>query len=430
MHEISLKFYSKLARACLTAWLVLMAGGGLVGPLHMQWADGAAGGFFIAVAAAGIRRRLDRAFVTWTLVYLLTLVLSLNVSPVELVKGGTLAVLGLTTALWALVPDEWERTARVYAGVVAAVIVMVLLTWLLQVVWGKAPADWVSVMAVPNVGNVARVKMAFYTPTMLANYLTAGVPVLAAIVAVQRPGSAVWFVLLLGILATATTASHSLAGCLLAAGLIAPRATAFEQFGRRLLLGLAAATVAFGLFSTTVCIAEVRSGPNPAAEVAVAWPVHVVPGSGRVREVLATQVHYAWVSYGQLKRLAWEAWLEHPLFGIGLGRFSAVATAAFEEGRLHARALAPHSTWFGALAETGLVGMVGLLGFWVMGLRPAWRVLFDPAQPQAWRVRAPMAGLCGLLINGVHVDIMHFRFLWLGVALAVAATAQTEKALR
>jgi len=34
-----------------------------------------------------------------------------------------------------------------------------------------------------------------------------------------------------------------------------------------------------------------------------------------------------------------------------------------------------------------------------------------------WILRASIAGLAGILVNGVNADIMHFRFLWVGLAL-------------
>jgi hypothetical protein len=33
-------------------------------------------------------------------------------------------------------------------------------------------------------------------------------------------------------------------------------------------------------------------------------------------------------------------------------------------------------------------------------------------------------------VNSVHVDVMHFRFLWVGAALLLAAAPPTEISLR
>ena len=74
------------------------------------------------------------------------------------------------------------------------------------------------------------------------------------------------------------------------------------------------------------------------------------------------------------------------------------------------------------MAETGLVGLAGLMGLWIALLRAGARANARTGQSaEHWGVRAAFAGLIGLLVNSVHVDVMHFRFLWVGMALVLAA---------
>ena len=195
-----------------------------------------------------------------------------------------------------------------------------------------------------------------------------------------------------------------------------------------MLLGfLAAGTTVFALISTTIAISRVHVEHQVllSHEEAV-FPSHVfVDPTGT--DVLVVHIPYAWVSYGLLKRLAWEMWQAHPLVGHGLEEFSMAVSRAFHEGRIHYSRADPHSTWCGALAETGLIGLLGLAGFWIVLLRSARNTRLDVLTRTPWQVRALHAGLIGLLVNSLHVDIMHFRFLWVGAALLCTATAVTGR---
>ena len=121
------------------------------------------------------------------------------------------------------------------------------------------------------------------------------------------------------------------------------------------------------------------------------------------------------MSYYVLKRLAFEAFLEEPWFGVGPGRFDQVADRAYEERRIHApyRYADPHCTFLGRLAETGAPGGVSLVLLWAgfLSLRS------DKREPSSWIDRAMVAASVGLLLNSVNADIMNFRFLWIGFGM-------------
>jgi hypothetical protein len=131
--------------------------------------------------------------------------------------------------------------------------------------------------------------------------------------------------------------------------------------------------------------------------------------------LLRVEVSYNLMSYYLLKKIALETFWIAPATGIGVGRFSTATEDAYQRGEIHDvyRSIDPHSTWLGRLAETGVPGALTLLLLWggvlcaFHGLPPGSR----------WLGRALFAGILGLLINSVNVDIMNFRFLWVGLAL-------------
>ena len=66
------------------------------------------------------------------------------------------------------------------------------------------------------------------------------------------------------------------------------------------------------------------------------------------------------MSYAALKVVAWRAFLNDPVTGIGPGRFPAETNEAHRRGELpkHYRGVPPHSSIAGRLAETGLIGVI------------------------------------------------------------------------
>lgn len=425
----------------LAAFVVLMPWSATVGPAHvnLQWSDLAALGFLVISARAGLWRGAAITPVWWAAaIYLGALLPSFWATPhvsaslLEWLKTAYVVGLGFAIARWAAAPPAWYRLVRVFAAVTAAVILLALGTWVYATLSGHVPEQLAVHMDVPNVGQVVRVKALLYTPTFLANYLTLGLPILFgyAAWAAPWPRPTCWLLLGAGLVAAALTASHSLAGCLTALGLVMPREKWGTRLVRRGLLVLAAGTVLFGLVATTFSVYAVEAHRAPAAGAPAVACDHDFLGPQGTGEELTLRIHYGQVVYGWLKRFAWEAWQRHPWVGIGLNQFPHEVVAAFQAQRIHAYYAGgadPHSTWLGALAETGLVGVVGLLGFWGVFLRTAVGALRRLPLGERWRLQAPLAGVAGLLVNSLHVDIMHFRFLWMGVALVLSAAAPRRR---
>lgn len=423
------------------AFLVLIPLSATVGPssLNAQWSDLAAFGFLASSAVLGVWKGLGRSGLFWCAVIYVGSMLPSFVhtrhvlgSFLELTKTVYLVCLGLAITRWATTPTAWNRLIHVFAVVVMAITVLTLGVWGYAMWSGHVPEHLAVAMAVPSVGQVVRVKAGLLTPTFLANYLTMGIPILAGVAAdrFHWPRATSWVILVAGLLAVGTTASHSVAGYLVAAALIAQRATRWDRCGQRCLSWLAVAAVLFSLVSTTVAVHEVRTARAPAANPPASPAEHEFLGPNGTGEELTIRVQYTWVVYALLKRFEWEAWQRHPWVGIGLEQFPDEVRQAFAMGRIHAHYAGghdPHSTWLGAMAETGLVGLFGLLAIWIALLRRAVNAAnWKRQSSESWRIRAPLAGLVGLLVNSPHVDIMHFRFLWVGVALLLAATAPKQ----
>jgi len=412
---------------------MLMSWSKTVGPptLNLQWSDLAALGFLVSTAAVGMWGK-PRAWArgAWGIAAYVMLLLPSFIntthpaaSSLALVKTVYLAVLSVAITRWVLEVTAWERLVQVFGLTVGMIVLLTIGLWSYAWWSGRVPEPWAVAMVIPNVGQTIRVSATLYTHSLLANYLTFGIPLLAGYVAAKLPWprAAGWGVILAGILAAVATASHSLAGCLVAAALIAPRTTRWDRLGARGMGMLAVIVTIFALVSTTVATHGVHAARAPAPTAPDSRAPHEFLGPSGTGEELTVRIRYAWVSYGLLKRLAWETWRDHPWSGLGLGEFPYAVERAFTAGRLHYPWLDPHSTWLGSLAETGLLGLGGLLGLWMAFLWPALRQWTRSGQvAEGWRIRAPLAGLLGLLVNSLHVDIMHFRFLWLGAALLLA----------
>lgn len=283
-------------------------------------------------------------------------------------------------------------------------------------------SDAGEVMKLPYVGAVLRLKAFTASPTMLACVLTAALPCAVYQARVTAGGvRRAWAVTAIAIVAAAVmTFSHAIAGVVVA-GTIALWPELSTRTGLR--RAAVAATVVVILFFNASVTASVRSlsiGDRVAAD-RTRYPYAVDEGRLRVGEVA---VDYEVMSYLRLKTIAWEAFARRPIAGVGLDRFHDVSEAAYGAGRLPGgyRAIDPHSTLLGRLAETGAIGGITLLALWWASGRRLQRATADAST----RLLAfsLVAGLAGLLINSINVDVMNFRFVWAALGLLRGLTLE------
>ena len=134
---------------------------------------------------------------------------------------------------------------------------------------------------------------------------------------------------------------------------------------------------------------------------------------------------YPW-NYAVVERIAhWQAAVSmaqaHPFFGLGLGNFAEV----YEDYRLinwedplgHA-----HNLYLNFLAETGVVGLVAYLAFWLIIFRVTWTTRRHPD----WNARALAVGLLGcwtyIAVHSIFDNLyVNNLFLHVGVLLSVLA---------
>jgi hypothetical protein len=67
----------------------------------------------------------------------------------------------------------------------------------------------------------------------------------------------------------------------------------------------------------------------------------------------------------------------------------------------------------------GVAGLVALAAFWVLILRATW-----PRGDGGFAgalARHQALGICAVLLTTVHLDVMRFRFVWIALALGIAA---------
>lgn len=88
---------------------------------------------------------------------------------------------------------------------------------------------------------------------------------------------------------------------------------------------------------------------------------------------------------------------------------------------LYRSGTSPHSFWFGWLAETGVVGFVGILQLFgvVVFLLVRGRRRGDFCAASI--VTSLLPGVLGFLVNGYHIDISSVRYLWVTAALGLAS---------
>ncbi len=331
-------------RALLAAYMLLLPimRSGL--PWNIQWVDlvfVVILGIFIG--RGGLRRLSVIPLDGLVLAYVVSCAVSLINAPliaagfIGLMKVGSLAALYLVFGALFKDPDMRQAAVRWFIVGTLAVSGIGVILWWATVLW-KFPAPWLgSDLMTPYVGKVLRLTVTFPTPQFLGNYLVMALPFVIGLVAWRlAPRWRAWGALGIAavVVAELCTFTHSVAGFLAAAAFSLPR-----QWGGRLWMWarriLLVSVVGLFVVFNALLIWYLRDLSVSAETVPVdarLVPRQVVTLQGWSRlHVTAT---YAPVVYARLKQLAWEAFLEHPVVGMGQGLFHERAERAYRAGRI------------------------------------------------------------------------------------------------
>lgn len=372
--------------------------------MNAQWGDFLVPVLAIALVWARPSRRWLRAedwpLALYLFVTLVTAAISEDpaVGLKQLVKQLFLAL--IFVVFRQLADEVWltRILAKTFVLSLAAVTLVSILAVFLRFRW-ILPGLVGAADTLPFLGLVRRLRGGFVTPEMLGNAL---VLVFALALACRAGGSARVRAFWTGVAALLAageflTFSHSVAGFAMTAALFVAAAQPSRPV--RVLAWAAALSVV-----VTVNAASLME-PGPAVNDYGVRPVSL--------EILGTNVSGELNHYAALKQVAWSAFLEHPLKGLGPGRFPVETERAFQEGRFKARyrSKPAQCDLLGRLGESGILGGVSLVLLWVAWLRQGLVVA-----PRSIMQRAAFAAVVGLLVNSLNADVMNFRFLWLAVA--------------
>jgi hypothetical protein len=138
-------------------------------------------------------------------------------------------------------------------------------------------------------------------------------------------------------------------------------------------------------------------------------------------QTVDVRLEYVYDNYHVLKRVGWKGFLERPLLGWGPDAWPSVLAWAKSVGEAPAalRFESAQSEVFTIAAEMGLVGLAARGAFWVLCIR-------GMAAPTGQSFAATLAryhalALGGVLLTSIHLDVMRFRFLWIALAVGMAA---------
>jgi O-antigen ligase len=374
--------------------------------------------------------RLDAVIAIYLLGSALSIPSSLSPRTSTLALGKELYLAGVYLVLKAAAGDVGTvRLCRWLCGAVGVLAACSLVAAAVFYLGGPLWSLVGSSMPLPYVGEVFRAHGTLLAPEFFGNVLTLAIPI-AAMLAAGTDSRAAWrAALAVMIVAELLTFSKSLAGSVVALAVFF-----WPQWDHRPVLrgAAAAAAVALVVLFNAAAIATVRRVDVQFTKDSRVPPPEALYGrqddpAGADR--IEIGLSYNPMSYYLIKKVAWHSWVDRPWLGTGLGTFPLDAERAYQEGRLHQahRRDQAHSLPFGRLSETGLIGVLTLAPLLVVLWQSMLRASRAPGVDGrvAW---ALFAGVAGLLVNSINVDVMHFRFLWFAIGLTAAiGSGQPER---
>ena len=276
------------------------------------------------------------------------------------------------------------------------------------------------VMTLPYFGDTLRLRALTASEAMLACVLAMSAPFVLLHPAIRPSPLRRTIAAIVLSIAAVLTFSHSFAG--FATALLVVTWPSIQTKPMRVAAAaVVTLIIAAANFAAAVSIRSVGTAPYRDDTT-----YHYAVDGGRA-EIAGVAVEYQTMSYLRLKQVAWDAFAARPVTGLGLDQFHSATEEAYQAGRLTEpyRAIDPHSTLPGRLAEAGLIGAISLLALWTIAGMETLKLVALPSS-FSWVVTAVAAGLAGTLINSVNADVMNFRFVWVGLGLVRGLSRRNE----
>lgn len=418
---------SRTTRVLLAAYIVLVPIGWSPLPLNSKWCDVVLVALAVALFARSWRGWRPNALDWLVLLYVAGSVVAIRPeygwAPGLIALAKQLAVV-LVYCVFTAVAREGgaELTLRLLVVTAAALSIAGCAAAAVFAATGSAVRPLGVAMPLPYLGQIFRLYGGTDSPELFACFLTCAIP-LAIVPATRLTVRARAFTTAVMTMAGIATFAHSIAGGVLAAA-VAYR-PALDRHRQRAVRSLLVAAAASALVVVNVALVmtfrDVSFSAGRRTDVPPPREPYVFQDAQGAR-IANFQVTYNWMSYYLLKRVAVNGFLDAPWRGAGLGRFHDLTERAYRAGLIDApfRAIDPHSALLGRLAETGVSGGITLAAVWV-GAFAAVRRLALRASTRALAIGL-LAGFAGLAVNSLNVDVMNFRFLWIGFGLVRGLT--------
>lgn len=118
------------------------------------------------------------------------------------------------------------------------------------------------------------------------------------------------------------------------------------------------------------------------------------------------------------------AFIDHPVLGVGPGNFGAYYReyANLAPARVHQGERQAHNLYLGVAADTGVPGLVMILGVFFVTLRELWRARRFAVDEEGRALASKfLISIIGVMVTSVFLHFAFIRYYWLFIGLAVAA---------
>lgn len=258
----------------------------------------------------------------------------------------------------------------------------------------------------PGIGNLPRVEGFTMSPNQLADIL---IFCFLVEIAHSRRGLKAWLPAVIMLTGLALTLSKSI---LIAGGGILFLMAQGQKTWLRITSGIGIAALILLFIISTQALMVSRHAEDREIILQQTYVTGKALATIHNMEILET-------TYFRLKKMAWKAFTAHKAFGIGGGTFMAYVEAGKKSGDYPANLpkYEPHSSYFGLLAEYGIIGFLGFLSI-IIAIIFRYKTLNNPIDDKN---KALLIGIAAYFIVALAaafaMDIVNFRHLWLALGI-------------